>query len=202
MKNSTYYLIDLQCQGAFNEDLLCYWGCLKCYCSYSVKKVRKNHIIYNKKECLSLYFLHCFTYHGGYSMKSVCNCETCKCKAVGLHAFITCAYVNWILVNVGWSGSQLVLEPFCSISRTAAGHIWCQYIPIAYCNSPFPGLNMLAQRPILKKKKLIKQFQCNPLEWSQIAITGSGRVLQETKKWPLGTIIYKKTVKLRLSYLL
>lgn len=94
-------------------------------------------------------FLRCFIYHDGYSMKLVRNRETCKCKAVGLHAFITCACVNWLLVNhVGWSDGQLVLEPFCSISRIGAGHIWCQYILIAYCNSPFPGLNMLAQRPI------------------------------------------------------
>lgn len=129
------------------------WWCLWCYCSIILWRMWGKIIYFMTRKTLLLwlswYFLHCFTYHGGSSMKSVCNSETCKCKAIGLHAFITCAYVNWILMNhVGWSDGQLVLEPFCSISRIGAGHIWCQYILIAYCNSPFPELNMLAQRPI------------------------------------------------------
>lgn len=65
-------------------------------------------------------------------------------RMCALHAHVLTLLVN----HVGWSDGQLVLEPFCSISRIGAGHIWCQYILIAYCNSPFPGLNMLGQRPI------------------------------------------------------
>lgn len=80
--------------------------------------------------------------------------RVCKCslKVWGCtHAcLLTCACVSW-------SDGQLVLEPF---ARKGAGHIWCQYILITYCISPFPGLNMLRQRPI---QRLVKCHECMPV---------------------------------------
>lgn len=86
---------------------------------------------------------------------------------------ITCSCVNWLPVNPTRPGQMDNKRPSwsCAVSIADPGHIWCQYILIAYCNSPFPGLNMLGQRPI---------FMAVRLKWSQTAITSAGEVLQDS----------------------